>query len=329
MQILALILLPITLAIHAMAEIPPYSPDKRLKIELFAEAPQIKHPTGLTIDSKGRVFVIESHTHFPPKDYAGQKKDRIYVFSKPGKDGKSTDRKTFAEGFEMGMDLLMARDGWLYVAERSRISRIRDTDNDLKADQFQTIIDLKTTGKYPHNGLAGLSFDSFNYLYFGLGENLGHPYHMIGSDGKSIKGAEGIGGGIFRCKRDGSGLESVARGLWNPFGLCVDEFGRVLRRPTIQEDLHAVYYTLYLGVTMATSISTDALGIIIPCWNGELSNTLPMVCGVGGPCEILLQLPNFPEGTEESTLLPLGATTAWNDINSMVEETPWVAKWKR
>ena len=46
MQILALILLPITLAIHAMAEIPPYSPDKRLKIELFAEAPQIKHPTG-------------------------------------------------------------------------------------------------------------------------------------------------------------------------------------------------------------------------------------------------------------------------------------------
>ena len=74
---------------------------------------------------------------------------------KPGKDGKSTDRKTFAEGFEMGMDLLMAQDGWLYVAERSRISRIRDTDNDLKADQFQTIIDLKTTGKYPHNGLAG------------------------------------------------------------------------------------------------------------------------------------------------------------------------------
>ena len=74
---------------------PPYSPDKRLKIELFAEAPQIKHPTGLTIDSKGRVFVIESHTHFPPKDYAGQKKDRIYVFSQTRKRWQIDRSKNF------------------------------------------------------------------------------------------------------------------------------------------------------------------------------------------------------------------------------------------
>ena len=312
MQILTLILLTITLAIHAMAEIPLYSPDKRLKIELFAEAPQIKHPTGLTIDSKGRVFVIESHTHFPPKDYAGQKRDRIYVFSKPGKDGKSTDRKTFAEGFEMGMDLLMARDGWLYVAERSRISRIRDTDNDLKADQFQTIIDLKTTGKYPHNGLAGLSFDSFNYLYFGLGENLGHPYSMIGSDGKSIKGAEGIGGGIFRCKRDGSGLESVARGLWNPFGLCVDEFGRVL---AVDNDPGASPPCRLLHIVPGGDYGyqyqhgrTGHHPFL--AWNGELPNTLPMVCGVGeAPCEILhFNSPSFPEEYRGEYLV-----TSWGD----------------
>ena len=83
MQILALILLPITLAIHAIAEIPPYSPDKRLKVELFAEAPQIKHPTGLTIDSKGRVFVIESHTHFPRRTTPDKKETEFMSSPNP------------------------------------------------------------------------------------------------------------------------------------------------------------------------------------------------------------------------------------------------------
>ena len=90
--------------------------------------------------------------------------------------------------------------------------------------------------------------------------------------------------------------------------------------------------TLYLGVTMATSISTDALGIIhsLPgmenCpilyrWSVEL---------VKHPVKSSTSTRQaFLKSTEESTLLPLGATTEWNAINSTVEETPWVAKWKR
>ena len=299
-------------AIPALADNHPASPDERLTVELFAEAPQVKHPTGLTVDTRGRVYVIESHTHFPPKGYAGPAQDTIYIFSKPGPDGKTTGRATFAEGFDMGMDLLMAHDGWLYVAERSRISRIRDTDGDLRADQAQPLIELETTGKYPHNGLAGLAFDAHGHLYFGLGENLGHPYLMKGTDGTSIRGAEGIGGGVFRCKLDGSGLEPVARGFWNPFGLCVDAFGRVL---AVDNDpgasppcrlLHVVP-----GGDYGYQYQHGRTGLHpFLAWDGELANTLPMVCGVGeAPCEILhFNSPSFPKTYRGEYLV-----TSWGD----------------
>ena len=44
----------------------PKSLDPRLTIELFAEAPQIVTPTDLAVDHLGRVWAIESNTHFPP-----------------------------------------------------------------------------------------------------------------------------------------------------------------------------------------------------------------------------------------------------------------------
>ena len=50
----------------ALFAAPPEVADKRLKIELFAEAPQIVTPIGIAVDAKGRVFVVESHTHQRP-----------------------------------------------------------------------------------------------------------------------------------------------------------------------------------------------------------------------------------------------------------------------
>ena len=62
--------------------------DPRIVVELVAEAPQIVTPTGLGVDSKGRVLVIESHTHFRPGDYEGPKRDRVLLFN-PRAKGKA------------------------------------------------------------------------------------------------------------------------------------------------------------------------------------------------------------------------------------------------
>src|SRR5205809_867112 len=53
----------------------PKVSDPRLVVELVAAAPDIVHPISCDFDHKGRLLVIESHTHFAPKDYKGPKFD--------------------------------------------------------------------------------------------------------------------------------------------------------------------------------------------------------------------------------------------------------------
>ena len=49
----------------------PRAHDPRIVVELFAASPDIVHPIGLDFDAKGRMLVIESHTHFRPANYKG------------------------------------------------------------------------------------------------------------------------------------------------------------------------------------------------------------------------------------------------------------------
>ena len=302
-------LLPLLLTALPIAAAPK-SPDQRIVVELVAEAPDIVTPTGVGVDAKGRVIVIESHTHFRPKDYKGPERDRVLMFTMD-KDGNAK-RSIFHEGLNMGMDVTVGAGDWVYLAERSRILRVKDTTGDGKADKAEDVIVMKTTGTYPHNGLSGLCFDGKGNLVFGLGENLGHPYTMIGSDGKKIEGAQGIGGGVFRCTADGKKLEQIARGFWNPFGVCVDKWGRIF---AVDNDpgnsppcrlLHVVQngdygYRYKFGRTGLHPFLA---------WDGELLGTLPMVHGTGeGPCEVIhFDSPTFPQEYRGKLLV-----TSWGD----------------
>ena len=44
----------------------PAATDARLVVELVAREPDIVTPTGLTVDGRGRVWVIENNTHERP-----------------------------------------------------------------------------------------------------------------------------------------------------------------------------------------------------------------------------------------------------------------------
>ena len=211
---------------------PPKVTDPRLVLEQVAREPVIVTPTGLAVDSRGRVLIIESHTHFRPKDYKGPPADRIRLFEDADHDGRFERVTTFFEGTKMTMSLAFARDGTLFVATRNAIYRLEDRDGDGKADGEAAtrvpapIIQLDTPGDYPHNGLSGFAFDFAGNVYFGLGENLGAEYRLIGSDGTTLHGG-GEGGNIYRCRPDGSKLERIATGFWNPFHVAFDDFGRL------------------------------------------------------------------------------------------------------
>jgi putative membrane-bound dehydrogenase-like protein len=263
--------------------------DPRLQLERFAAAPDIVHPIGLDFDSRGRLLVIESHTHFRPPNYNGPKHDRIRLVEDTDGDGKADRFSTFFEGTRATMDIAAHADGSVYLATRNEILRLRDRNNDGKAEEQSRIVFLETKGDYPHNGLSGLAFDSRGDLFFGLGENLGAPYKLIGTDGTTLTGG-GEGGGVFWCTADGRKLRRVATGFWNPFGICRDVFGRMF---AVDNDPDAMPPCRLIHVVDGGDYGYQfrygrSGRHPFQAWDGQLPGTLPMISGVGeAPCEVL------------------------------------------
>src|SRR5581483_8127279 len=171
------ILLALSLVGHEPREsvAAPVCVDDRLVIELVAREPDIVTPTGLVVDERGRVWVIENHTHERPSQYQGPASDRVRVFEGFDGNGHARHIHTFAEGFRNAMSLALGPTGSVYLATRSEIYRLGDSNQPGSANERRVIVTLETAGTYPHNGLSGLAFDPLGDLYFALGENLGAP----------------------------------------------------------------------------------------------------------------------------------------------------------
>jgi hypothetical protein len=86
---------------------PPRVLDDRLQLELFAEQPQIVTPTGIDVDHLGRVWAIESNTHFPPEGYAGHPTDRVLILEDTDNDGRADRVTTFADGLTHAMSVVV------------------------------------------------------------------------------------------------------------------------------------------------------------------------------------------------------------------------------
>lgn len=91
----------------------PQPTDDRLVVELVASEPDIVTPTGISVDERGRVWVIENQTHHRPADYKGPAGDRIRIYDDFGPDGRARRIKTFAEGFKNSMGLAFGPGGKL------------------------------------------------------------------------------------------------------------------------------------------------------------------------------------------------------------------------
>jgi putative membrane-bound dehydrogenase-like protein len=267
----------------------PRANDPRLRVDLFAAAPDIVHPIGMTFDQRGRLLVIESHTHFRPENYQGPRHDRVRVLEDTDGDGKADRFTTFFEGTDATMGIAAHPDGSVYLVTRNEVLRLRDTDGDGMADECRRIAFLDTRGNYPHNGLSGLAFDAHGDLYLGMGENLGADYRLVGADGTTLTGG-GEGGNVFWCTADGKRLRRVATGFWNPFGLCLDIYGRLF---AVDNDPDAMppcrLVQVVEGGDYGFQFRYGRSGRHpFQSWDGELPGTLPMASGVGeAPCTVM------------------------------------------
>ena len=289
--------------------------DPRLRLSLVASDPEIVTPVGLAIDQGGRLFVLESHTHSPPRDYAGQKSDRIKILSPPGGEGRSRVIGVFADGIEDGMSLAFSPSGELYVVTCQRVLRLTDADGDGVAESRVTVLELLTPRRpYDHAALLGITFSPDGWLYVSRG-NVGSLRYTIRStsDGSSVSGY-GDGGNIVRCRPDGSGLDEVATGFWNPFGLGFDRAGRLL---CVDNDPDARGPNRLVHVIPGGDYGYKSMyggGGIHPfqSWNGELPGTLPFITGLGeAPCGLLdASLAALPEDYRDVVLC-----TVWGEHN--------------
>lgn len=252
-----------------------------VKFSLVAEHPQLATPTGIDVDSQGRVWLISNHTHFRPDDYVGPEFDEVLIFHPDG------HRTVFYNKTSDTMDLELGPDGWVYLAQRARILRIKDTTGDGQADVEEVLFTLTSDAVYPHNGLAGLAWHPNGDLLFGLGENEGKRWQLTSRDGKSLTGMGE--GGIFRSLPDAGDLRQIARGLWNPFAVCARSDGQIFavdndpgERPPCRL-LHIVEHGDYgFRYNYGHEAHHPFVG-----WNGELRGTLPMIHPSGeAPCGV-------------------------------------------
>lgn len=254
-----------------------------VKITLLAEHPALVTPTGIDVDDKGRIWTVSCHTHFRPEGYQGPEHDEVLVFDADGK-----NRRVFYNKTDATMHVEVGPDGWIYLAERDRVLRVKDSDGDGTGDTEENLATLDTVADYPHNGLSGMAWCPDGGLVFSLGENFGKDWTLTAKDGSKVSGRGE--GGVFRCSADGKGLRRIARGFWNPFGLLVREDGEIFAaendpgsRPpcrllNIVEGADYGFQWVYGSAPVHPFVA----------WNGELRGTLGMIHPSGeGPCAVV------------------------------------------
>ncbi len=189
-----------TPALGALPKVP-----EGFKIRLVAAVPAVTFPCQLATRPDGGLFVAED-----PMDQVGPYEadnGRILLF----RDGK--DPVVFAEGFRAIFGMAW-HDGALYVMNMPRLTVLRDTNGDGKADQQNEL--FTDLGPKPRPGglndhiVSGLQFGMDGWLYISVGDK-GVP-GVHGPDGRT---AQLKGGGTMRCRPDGTGIEVISTGTRN------------------------------------------------------------------------------------------------------------------
>ncbi|WP_299535811.1 PVC-type heme-binding CxxCH protein [Ulvibacterium sp.] len=264
--------------------------DPNLSIQLLAEHPSVKTPIGMAIDARDAVYVLESHTHTPPDDYQGPKFDLIKKSVDENGDGIPEKWTVFADSIEDGMNLHYDLEHGLFLTTKNGVFQYLDQDkNGVSDSKKQLVAMVEPQNVYDHAGILGLAIGEDDWLYVSRGNVGGNPWTIQGTDGSQIEGY-GDGGNVFRCKLDGSQLEEIATGFWNPFDLKFNGEGRLFvtdndpdsRGPNRLIEIVPGGDYGYKSVYGGSGIHPFS------SWNGELPGTLPFSAPLGeAPCAMI------------------------------------------
>lgn len=168
---------------------------------------KIKLPAGFTIDVYAEVEDARSMAISPSGViYVGNKdKDKVYAIKDTNGDFKADKRWVLASGLNMPNGVAF-KDGDLYIAEVSKISKIAAVESNLANPPAPTVV----TDDYPTETHHG-----WKYIAFGPDGKL---YVPVGAPCNICEPKEEIYASITRINSDGSGREIFAKGVRNSVG---------------------------------------------------------------------------------------------------------------
>jgi len=192
------------------------------RVELIGQPPEIEHPSVVTCDEKGTLYVGED-----PMDMRGpttKEFDRI-IRIEFNADGSIKKRTVFAENLAAVFGLVW-KDGALYVMHAPHYSILKDTNGDGVADERKDVADGfgPAAGIYGFNDhiVTGTQLGMDGLIYVSVGDK-GVP-KATGADG-SVCSLEG--GGVVRFRPDGTQLEVFSSGTRNHLDVPMDSLDNI------------------------------------------------------------------------------------------------------
>ena len=228
-------------------------PAAGLEATLFASEPMITNPTDITVDERGRVWVLEGQNYrlrsrnLPDNRPEG---DRIMILEDTNHDGKADTAKVFDQNPEIRVPLGIAVLGnKVYVSQSPDLIVYTKDDNDkiLKKEVLLTGFN----GIDHDHGLHAVVVGWDGKLYFNVG-NVG--FDVTDKSGRRLfierQPSTGRGGGsasnapapptpptgpgyfqgvVFRVNQDGTELEVIGQNFRNPYEVAVDSWGNIFQ----------------------------------------------------------------------------------------------------
>ena len=169
-----------------------------MRLELFAEAPQIGKPIAMAWDARGRCWVATTsdYPHGVKPDGAGT--DKIVICEDSDGDGKADKFTVFAENLNIPTGLCFVKGG-LMVAQPPSFLFLKDTNGDDKADVRETVFGGMWGIGDTHAQASNLHYGYDNWLYGAVGYS-GFK-GQVGADFVDFRQ------GTYRFRPDGSRLE--------------------------------------------------------------------------------------------------------------------------
>lgn len=193
---------------------------KGFTITLAAAEPDIIRPISFTIDSRGRLWVVEGHT-YPVPAPEGQGRDRILIFEDTNGDGTLDKRKVFAEGLNLVSGIEVGMGGvWLGAAPYLLFIPV-DAQTDTPAGPPQKLLDGWGT-QDTHEVLNNLRWGPDGWLY---GTHGVFTHSNVGKPGASDAERTKINGGVWRYHPTAHQFEVFAEGTSNPWGIDFNDYG--------------------------------------------------------------------------------------------------------